>query len=711
MQDHPADVPALKDGTAPAPEAAIDEPASVLVVDDNPAMLESLAAVVSGMGLEVVTATSGREALRQLLQRDFALVLLDVNMPIMDGFETAALIHGRPRSAHLPIIFVTAEAHGEKDRFRGYDLGAVDFIYSPILPEILRAKIRVFADLFYLNRQLRRQAEDLRARSEEVGRKNLELEQASRMKSEFLATMSHELRTPLNAIIGFADAMRNGLAGDMSAQQREYLGDILASGEHLLALINDILDLSKIEAGKLELHQEEIDIVPLLQNSLSVIRDRAAHRAIHVEFHPEVSGSIRADRRNLRQIIYNLLSNAEKFTPDGGRVTVEVRRVARSVPAEADCVVELETGATATHYLEIKVSDTGIGIDEQERARLFQPFVQLDSSLSRQYQGTGLGLALVKRLVQLHHGCLAVASKPGEGSTFTIWIPYQEGRPAAESTAATTATAPVAPAPLALVIEDDPVASSLIARYLKKEGLQVVEAATGEEGLEQARRLRPQLITLDLRLPGMDGWQCLQEIRQDEAMASVPVVIISMADDATRGIALGATAVLQKPLDEEELTRVLADLNLPHAHEGEQATILVVDDDPRAVELLSLQLESSHYKVLRAYDGREAISTAMATSVDLIILDLMMPELSGFDVVEALQSKSRTACIPVIIITAKDVTQDDMDTLNGFVLRIIGKSRFRGETFINEVHRALLAASWQGPPERPAERRQAPGPP
>lgn len=694
--------PALRQPEVGAADLADGEPASVLVVDDNPAMLASLSAVVAGMGLQVVPASSGREALRQLLQRDFALVLLDVNMPVMDGFETAALIHGRPRSAHLPIIFVTAEAGGESDRFRGYNLGAVDFIQSPILPDILRAKLRVFADLFYLNRRLRQQADDLRRSSKEISRKNIALEQASRMKSEFLATMSHELRTPLNAIIGFADAMQNGLAGDMSPQQREYLGDILGSGEHLLSLINDILDLSKIEAGKFELRMEELDIVPLLESSLTVIKDRAVRRNVDVQLRTDLTGSMWTDRRHLRQIIYNLLSNAEKFTPDGGRVVLTARQVPYSVPAQTRCVVSLDAQPeAAAYYLEIAVTDTGIGIGETEIERLFQPFVQLDSSLSRQYEGTGLGLALVKHLVQLHHGCLAVDSQAGAGSRFTVWLPCPEapeagGAPSSSRHSQSTFPTSGHDSALALMIEDDAVASDLIRHHLEKEGLQVVQATTGEDGLEKARRLHPRLITLDLRLPGMDGWQCLQRLKQDQMTAATPVVIISMADDARRGIALGAAAILQKPVDGQELSRVLAKLHLPR--EEQPPSVLIVDDDPRALEILSLQLEAGHYRVLRAHGGCEAIAMAMGTPVDLMVLDLMMPGLSGFDVVDALQSQSRTSGIPVLIVTAKQVSQEDIDTLNGYVLRIIEKSEFRSDAFIKEVHRALLTSRKLPPP-------------
>jgi len=425
-----AEVPALKRGAAePRDLRAGGEPANVLVVDDNPAMLMAVAAVVAALGLSVVTVGSGREALRQLLLRDFALILLDVNMPTMDGFETAALIHGRPRSALVPIIFITAEARGDAERVRGYTVGAVDFIYSPIVPEILRAKVQVFADLFYLNRQLRQQAEELRRRGEKITEKNHQLAEASKMKSEFLANMSHELRTPLNAIIGFAEVLKDGLAGKLSQKQADYVTDIFVSGQHLLSLINDILDLSKVEAGKMTLDVEPLEVASLLQDCLAIVKEKALKHCIALSL--DVSGApahVVADARKLKQVIYNLLSNAVKFTPKGGQVRLATRAIKRDalslrVP-EGMAVRQLPLpDSDWQEFLEIQVSDSGIGIATADLDRLFQPFQQLDSSLERHFEGTGLGLVLVRRMIALHDGSVAVASAPGQGSCFTLWLP------------------------------------------------------------------------------------------------------------------------------------------------------------------------------------------------------------------------------------------------------------------------------------------------
>lgn len=433
MDAQQTEIPALRNVGSLLPSLSPDgAPANVLVVDDSPSKLASLEAVVRSMGLNVVTARSGRDALRQLLKQDFAVVLLDVNMPGMDGFETATLIHNRPRSAHTPIIFVTAEAGSEAERYKGYTLGAVDYVYSPIVPDTLRAKIQVFVDIYYLHRQLRRQADELQQHAEEIARKNIQLEAASRMKSEFLANMSHELRTPLNAIIGFSELLKDGMAGKLSKKQGDYITEIFNSGEHLLSLINDILDLSKVETGKMTLDLEPVNVAGLLQTSLNVIQEKADKQRINLKLDlPIDAGQVMADARKVKQIVYNLLSNAVKFTPQGGEIRVSSRAVRRddlNLPArEGEGARQLPLPVSEfSNFLEIKVCDSGIGIATADLPRLFQAFLQLDSSLSRASQGTGLGLALVSRLAELHGGTVAVTSTPGRGSCFLVWLPWRD---------------------------------------------------------------------------------------------------------------------------------------------------------------------------------------------------------------------------------------------------------------------------------------------
>lgn len=685
-------------------------PASVLVVDDSPSKLASLGAVVSGMGLNVVPASSGREALRQLLKRDFAVILLDVKMPGMDGFETAAMIHNRPRSAHTPIIFVTAEAGSEAESYKGYTLGAVDYVYSPIVPETLRAKIQVFVNLFYLNSQLKHQADELQLRAEEITRKNIQLEAASRMKSEFLASMSHELRTPLNAIIGFSELMKDGMVGELTQKQSEFISEIFSSGEHLLSLINDILDLSKVETGKMTLDLEATEIAGLLQTSFNVIKERAYKHRIKLKLDlPDDAGLVVVDARKLKQIVYNLLSNAVKFTPDGG----EIRVCSRAVRREELKLPALEAGAARQlplpdsefeKFLEIKVSDSGIGIAAADLPRLFQAFLQLDSSLTRAAEGTGLGLALVSRLVELHGGTVAVTSAPGHGSCFAVWLPWRDVPAEAGEQATATPGAPGTAMELpqraaeavavpsdsirrVLVIEDDKQAEKILRAQLEKAGFQVTCTSDAERGLEMAEQEQPDLITLDLLMPGMNGWEALDRIKANPALCSVPVVIVSIIADQTKGFVLGAAQVLQKPVARKTLLNAIGELGVV-SEIGQPLSVLMVGGDPQTVEMVEACFDGQNCNVIRAY-GNDAIKAAQAMRPDLVILDLIMPDISGFDIVEALKSRQDTADVPILIVTSKAITKADRKRLNGFVMAIMEKERFSPGLFLAEVARAL----------------------
>lgn len=382
---------------------------NILIVDDNPGKLTSLIAALTGLDIEIVTANSGKEALRKLLVQDFALILLDVNMPIMNGFETAEMIRNRPRSEHIPILFITAERLTNDSQLQGYGVGAVDYILTPVSPQILRAKVAVFADLYRLREQSARYTEELLNKNERIERQNLMLEEASRMKSDFVAHISHELRTPLSAIIGFSELLKEEISGKLNDKQKEQVGLIYTSGQHLLSLINDLLDLSKIEAGKLKLNFSDINLHALLEETLTVLREHAAkhHIQLVLKIEPDLE-IICGDERKLKQILYNLLANAIKFSNKGGAVLVTAQKFCR----KNDLGQEMEVA-------EIMVKDNGIGIAAADMSKLFQPF----SQLGRHYDGTGLGLVMVKRLVELHGGRVEVTSEVGKGSCFSFWIP------------------------------------------------------------------------------------------------------------------------------------------------------------------------------------------------------------------------------------------------------------------------------------------------
>ncbi len=529
--------------------------------------------------------------------------------------------------------------------------------------------------------------------------KNLELEHASSMKSEFLATMSHELRTPLNAIIGFSEALKDGLMGPMSDTQQEYIGDIFTSGQHLLSLINDILDLSKVEAGMMTLELEAVDLDGLLSGSLSIVKEKALAQRISLELDTaDDLGLPMLDMRKTKQIVYNLLANAVKFSASGARVTLSARRVPRNMvgmlsgawPVHSFPLVDSEF----TEFLEISVSDSGIGISRSNMAKLFQAFSQIDSSLARKFEGTGLGLAMVKQLAELHGGTVAVTSAEGEGARFAVWLPLRKNDlvDAVQVALPASSAAPdLATQRLALVVEDNDQAADLVRLLLEAEGFTVLRAASAEEALLLAPQHTLSLITLDIQLPGIDGWEFLARMRDSASLAHVPVVIISGLADSNMGLTRGAAAVLQKPISRAQLKMSLANLGL-HPVAEQTWTVLVVDDDPKAVEVIAAFLPAPAYAVVRAYGGAEAITLAQRLRPDLIFLDLMMPEVSGFDVVEALQRNSETARIPILVVTAKQITASDRSTLNknhGKVVHIVEKADLNQAHFIDEVRRAL----------------------
>jgi len=524
--------------------------------------------------------------------------------------------------------------------------------------------------------------------------KNVELERASRMKSEFLANMSHELRTPLNAIIGFSEVLGDGLIGDMSDQQRRFIGDIFSSGKHLLSLINDILDLSKVEAGKMILDLEPVQISSLFANSLSIIREKAGARRISLTADaPLELGSIRADGRKVKQIVYNLLSNAVKFTSDRGEVALRATRVPR---AEVGVLEGPWTGRAFPlpdndydEFLKITVTDSGIGISEEGLDSIFKPFSQIDSGLSRRFEGTGLGLAMIKLLAELHGGTVAVQSAVGEGCCFSVWLPIREPELSIEMPVTPLVLSSNGEERVALVVEDDFKSADLVRVQLQAEGFKVLHAASAEAAFLLAAQQPLALITLDIMLPNMDGWEFLTRLKQMPSLQNIPVVIVSIVADRNKGFALGAAAVIQKPISRQDLVDSIVGLSLIPVADGGSLRVLIVDDDPTAVELIAVRIEGLASTILRAYGGRDAIEIARREKPDLIVLDLMMPEVSGFDVVAALHERPGTASIPVLIVTAKKVTAEDHLKLRGHVSTILEKGEFDGERFTTEIRRAM----------------------
>jgi PAS domain S-box-containing protein len=538
---------------------------------------------------------------------------------------------------------------------------------------------------------------ELKAIEAALQQKNVELEDASRMKSEFLANMSHELRTPLNAIIGFSEVLGDGLLGDMTEKQRRFIDDIFKSGKHLLSLINDILDLSKVEAGKMLLDLDVFDVDSLLKNSMSIVKGQAVVRHVRLNMHIDGPlGSMNADGRKLKQIVYNLLSNAVKFTPDGGEVSLRADQVPRahvgaltkSWPGRAFRLADSDY----EQFLRLRVTDCGIGMSPDGLEHLFKPFSQVDSGLARQFEGTGLGLAMVKLLADLHGGSVAVESEVGKGSSFTVWIPMPapgESRAPSSRPPATARAESHDTTRTALVIESNYRSSEVIRVQLEAEGFTVLHAHSADEAIAIAQREPLGLITLDIMMPDVDGWLFMERLKQIPALANVPLIIISILADRTKGFLLGAAAVMQSPVSRQELYDTLVELGLSPVSGDQMIRVLVVDDDPQAVELIALRIRGMASEVLRAYGGKDGIDMARKELPDLIVLDLLMPEVNGFDVVAALNTDPATAEIPVVVVTSAAITREERDRLNGFVSSVVGKSGFDGERFIAEVRRAI----------------------
>ncbi|MBI3734115.1 MAG: response regulator [Chloroflexi bacterium] len=549
--------------------------------------------------------------------------------------------------------------------------------------------------------------------------------EADRAKTVFLASMSHELRTPLNAIIGYSELLQEEAADQGQDNFAQDLGRINTSGKYLLTLINDILDLSKIIAGKMDLYLESFELNALIRDIESTVQPLLGKNdnRLMVLRNPENLGPMRADLTRVRQCLFNLLSNAAKFTRQG-TITLEVSRHRSGEDIRAESVV-------------FRVSDTGIGMTAEQISRLFQAFNQADTSISSRFGGTGLGLAITKRLCQIMGGDVTVASEVGKGSTFTIVLPAaapstpstsngdqasnegtasdadselhaakatdgaetaaggQEQGPASDPTlelhAAKAPEAASTPAPAGrgrvLVVDDDETTRDLLRRSLESEGFQVALASSGAEGLRLAKSLRPDVMTLDVLMPEMDGWTVLTALKSDAELAGIPVVMLTIVEDKGKGYALGASDYLTKPVDRDRLAAVLD----RYRHNHISPRVLVVEDDASARQLMRHILEREGWEVVEAENGRAALAKTEEQRPDLILLDLLMPEMDGFELAEALRGHEQWRDIPIVVVTAKDLTAEDRVRLNDYIERIFQKGAYTREELLGEVRRLVLA--------------------
>ncbi len=498
--------------------------------------------------------------------------------------------------------------------------------------------------------------------------------EATRTKSQFLANMSHELRTPLNAVIGIAEMLHEDAEDDGLDDFIEPLDRINNAGKHLLNLINEILDLSKIEAGKIEMVSEDFEVKSMLDEVATMVQPLAKKNTntLTVDCAEDV-GQMHADSTRVRQIVFNLLSNACKFTEDG-TVTVTVRREA----------------AAGSDYLSFAVADTGIGISEEQMARLFQEFSQADASTTRKYGGTGLGLTISQRLCKLMGGDIAVESEPNVGTTFTATLPANIPDIREEGEQTFDVKGPVSRGTagrgnVVLVIDDDQTVRSLMQRHISQDGIEVVTAKDGMEGLKLARELNPAVITLDVLMPGADGWQVLRELKADSALSEIPVVMCTILDEKNKGYALGAADYMNKPVSREKLRDVLG----RYLSSAAGARVLVVEDDESTRTMLRRLLVGEGCLVSEAANGRLALDRLSDGRPDLILLDLMMPEMDGFEFLTEMRGMDDYAGIPVVVITAADLSEQDRARLNGGVEQILRKTAFNRDDLLDEVRREV----------------------
>jgi two-component system, sensor histidine kinase and response regulator len=698
------------------------KPIDILVAEDSPTQAARLEHLLREQGYSVRVANSGKKALAAAREKMPTILISDIVMPEMDGYTLCKQIKSDEKLKDIPVVLLTSLSAAE-EVLKALECGADSFIRKPYDAEYLLSRtehlltnlmlrqasgvklgaeiflggkkyfitserqqildllfstfmdaVRMNADLgerqnklMQMSGELEKKVEELAAANRELEIRGREIERANQMKSKFLANMSHDLRTPLNAIIGFSGLLQDQTAGDLNDKQKRFVNHIKQGADHLLQLINDILDLSKIEAGQLEIRCEDFRTQDAMPEVLSIIRPLAMAKKIEIQHQISAQRQVCADRVRFKQVLYNLLSNAVKFTPEAGQIIVDI----------------VDDG----EQVRISVTDTGIGIRPEDQNLVFEEFRQIEGrSQDPANRGTGLGLAITKRLVEQQGGAITLKSEFGKGSCFSFTLP-----------AGSRAVPPQAPRPgtvldvsprkpLVLIVGDETSARELLAHHLEGE-YQVAMVRSGAEVLARTKELCPDAIALDVLMDNGDGFDVLTLLRNDPETRDIPVIILSVVDRKRVGFALGATDYLVKPIRKALLLETF-NKHVP-SRIDDDAAILLVDDDPRTLELLEQTLRAAGYETQSVRSGARALEVLSSKLIGAVMLDLLMPGMDGFEVIRHIRNQETLRDLPIFVMTGKTLTTEELVLLGHETQAWFQKDGSWQNQLVSEIHRAL----------------------
>ncbi|MGC1372310.1 MAG: response regulator [Candidatus Sulfotelmatobacter sp.] len=694
----------------------------ILIAEDSLTQAARLEHLLRGQGYEVRIAGSGKEALAAARKKPPTILISDIVMPEMDGYTLCKQIKSDDKLKDVPVVLLTSLTAAE-EVLKALECGADSFIRKPYDAEYLLSRtehiltnlalrhasgmklaaeiylggkkyfitserqqildllfstfmdaVRMNADLEEKQNKLQQMAGELEKKVKELAAANQELEvrgreieRATQMKSKFLANMSHDLRTPLNAIVGFSGLLQDQTAGELNDKQKRFVNHITQGADHLLQLINDILDLSKIEAGQLEIRCEDFRIQDAMPEVLSMIRSLAMAKKIEVQHEMRAQQPVYADRVRFKQVLYNLLSNAVKFTPQGGRIII-------------DCVDEGK-------QVRISVTDTGIGIRPEDQKLVFDEFRQIEGTgQDPANQGTGLGLAITKRLVEQQGGVITLESELGKGSCFSFTLPAGSGTASSKASRPNTIADASPRKPLVLIVDNEASARELLASHLGNE-YQVAFAKSGAEALTKAKELCPDAIALDVLMDNGDGFDVLTVLREDPETRDLPVIILSVVDRKRVGFALGATDYLVKPIRKSALLEAF-NKHVP-SRIDDDAAILLVDDDPKTLEMLEETLRAVGYETQSVRSGARALEVLSSKLIGAVMLDLLMPGMDGFQVIRHIRGEETLRHLPVFVMTGKTLTTEELTLLGRETQAWFQKNGSWQQQLVTEIHRAM----------------------